>query len=82
MIQFTILPSYAHLVMWQLKISLPINLYNLTEFPPTNINFASTEAELHSHCHVDDGMLFRYLYYILGARRTVKTIFLNVCPAD
>ena len=69
MIQFTILPSYAHLVMWQLKISLPINLYNLTEFPPTNnINFASTEAELHSHCHVDDGMLFRYLYYILGAR--------------
>lgn len=62
-------------------ISLPINLYNLTEFPPTNINFASTEAELHSHCHVDDGMLFRYLY-ILGARRTVKTIFLNVCPAD
>ena len=69
MIQFIIVPSYAPLVMWQLKISLPINLYNLTEFPPTNINFASTEAELHSHCHVDDGMLFRYLY-ILGARRT------------
>ena len=60
----------ATLVMWQLKISLPITLYkNLTEFPPTNTNFASTEAELHSHCHVDDGMLFRYLY-ILGARRT------------
>ena len=38
-------------------ISLPINLYNLTEFPPTNINFASTEAELHSHCHVDDALV-------------------------